>query len=113
MSSKDLDNLSLAQGLSLGLNQVIDFKNGNTSKAKSRVVKVREVEKIDRIEVKEIRNQLGLTQKLFAKVLGVSVKTVEAWESGNNHPNGSASRLLEIFKNKPYLIEEEQIIEFK
>ena len=37
-----------------------------------------------------------LTQSLLAKFLCVSKKTVEAWESGRNQPNGPSRRLLEL-----------------
>jgi len=30
--------------------------------------------------------------------MGVSIKTVEAWEAGTNHPSGSASRLLHMME---------------
>ena len=49
-------------------------------------------------EVKEIRRSTGLTQNLFAKWLGVSTRTVEAWESGRNTPSGPSSRLLELLQ---------------
>lgn len=45
-------------------------------------------------QVKNIREKIGLTQKLFAKYIGVSTKTVEAWEAGRNKPSGPSSRLL-------------------
>lgn len=45
-------------------------------------------------EIKKIRNKVGLTQNLFAKFLGVSQKTVEAWETGTNKPSGSSNRLI-------------------
>ena len=45
-------------------------------------------------QVKNIREKIGLTQKLFAKYLGVSTKTVEAWEAGRNKPSGPSNRLL-------------------
>ena len=46
------------------------------------------------VQVKNIREKIGLTQKLFAKYLGVSTKTVEAWEAGRNKPFGPSNRLL-------------------
>ena len=52
-------------------------------------------------EIKEIRKSVGMTQVLFAKYLGVSLKTVEAWEAGRNQPNGTACRLLAITKKDP------------
>ena len=37
----------------------------------------------------------------FAQYMGVSVKTVEAWEAGRNHPEGAACRLLALTKKDP------------
>ena len=45
-------------------------------------------------QVKNIREKIGLTQKLFAKYIGVSTKTVEAWEAWRNKPSGPSNRLL-------------------
>ena len=45
-------------------------------------------------EIKAIRQQAGMTQNMFSEFMGVSVKTVEAWEAGRNTPIGSACRLL-------------------
>ena len=33
-------------------------------------------------EIKQARQQAGLTQSAFAALLGVSIKTVQAWEGG-------------------------------
>lgn len=46
------------------------------------------------VQVKNIREKIGLTQKLFAKYIGVSTKTVEAWEAGRNKPSRPSNRLL-------------------
>ena len=39
-----------------------------------------------------------MSQKVFAGYLGVSGKTVEAWEAGTNHPSGAASRILNMME---------------
>ena len=63
-----------------------------------RVVTVVPVKEYNASEVKKIRNETGMAQKTFASYLGVSCKTVEAWESGINHPSGAASRLLHMME---------------
>ena len=40
-----------------------------------------------------------MTQAVFASYMGVSKKTVEAWESGKTHPTGPACRLLNILSS--------------
>lgn len=49
-------------------------------------------------EVRDIRRSTGFSQKLFASYMGVSDKTVEAWEAGINHPSGAASRILSMME---------------
>ena len=86
--------------IKLGLEQAIEYEKGHL-KAKKNVVSVSTLEKFTSAEITEIRGSTGLTQVLFAKYMGVSVKTVEAWEAGRNHPDGAACRLLSITRQNP------------
>ena len=53
--------------------------------------------------VRRTRKELGLSQSLFAKFLGVSTSTVQSWEQGDKHPQGIACRFMdEIRYNKDY-----------
>ena len=36
-------------------------------------------------EIKDVRKKLGLTQKEFAQLIGISKPTVERWERENTH----------------------------
>ena len=83
-----------------GLEQAIDYEKGKL-KVKTTTLTIAPVDRFVPSEIKKIRASTGLTQVLFAKFLGVSVKTVEAWESGRNHPEGAACRLLTMTKNDP------------
>ena len=47
-------------------------------------------------EVKHIRQSCDMTQRAFADVFGISVKTLEAWEQGINTPGSAAARLLDL-----------------
>jgi putative transcriptional regulator len=47
---------------------------------------------------------------MFSKIMGVSVSTVEYWESGKNIPNGSAQRLLSLIKVKKEKFIEEDLM---
>ncbi len=53
-------------------------------------------------EIKKIREKNRYSQGLFAKVLNVSIKTVQSWESGQRAPSQSALRLLEIVEKGIY-----------
>jgi putative transcriptional regulator len=53
--------------------------------------------------VKATRKLLMVSQAMFAKFLGVSVKTVRAWEQGQYVPKDMACRFMdEIQKNPEY-----------
>ena len=52
--------------------------------------------------IKRFRTEtLGVSQAVFARLLGVSPKLVEAWESGRNTPAGPVRRLLEVIEGDP------------
>jgi putative transcriptional regulator len=54
-------------------------------------------------KVKKIRQALGASQPVFAKLLGVTVQTVRAWEQGVNALSHMACRFLdEIDRNPTY-----------
>jgi putative transcriptional regulator len=49
----------------------------------------------------EIRKRLNLSQHSFALRLGVSVRTLQAWEQGRRTPSGPALALLRIADQEP------------
>jgi putative transcriptional regulator len=49
----------------------------------------------------EARNRVGLSQSEFAKLLGVSVRTLQDWEQGRREPSGAAKTLLKIAAQNP------------
>ncbi|MBO4928141.1 MAG: hypothetical protein J5379_07830 [Clostridiales bacterium] len=53
---------------------------------------------------------LNMSQASFAVVMGVSTKTVEAWEAGTNKPKGPARRFMIALKKDPSLIEKCDIV---
>ncbi len=79
-----------------GLSESLEYAKGDSSKARKMSISVAELPKFHDKQIKQIRENLNLTQKNFAFVLGVSPKTVEAWESGKNIPQGTAQRFLQM-----------------
>ena len=52
----------------------------------------------------EARMKLGVSQSAFAKLLGVSVRTLQEWEQGRREPSGAARTLLRIALRSPEAI---------
>ena len=94
-----------------GLKQAIDYERGKKVEGlKRHKVSIAPLAVYDSNKIKSLRNKLNYSQSIFASILGVSKKTIEAWETGRNTPNGSAKRLLELLENKKDLFKEYKII---
>ena len=56
------------------------------------------------LDVKAMREQIGLSQADFARLLRVSVRTLQNWEQDRRHPTGPALALLKIVATAPELV---------
>ena len=52
------------------------------------------------------RQKLGLSQAAFARMLGISPRTIQEWEQGRRSPQGAALSLLRIAQAKPDIVRE-------
>lgn len=52
------------------------------------------------------RIKSGLPQSAFAKLLGVSVRTLQDWEQGRREPSGAAKTLIAIAERRPEVLKE-------
>lgn len=102
--------MSLFDELNHSLIEAIDYAKGDNKKARLKSVFIEEVPLLNKADVKAIRTNLRMTQKNFALIVGVSQKTVEAWESGKNSPSGSASRIMEIIAKDPVVLERTHVV---
>jgi len=65
------------------------------------------VTEVELTPVASLRARMGLSQTQFARLLGVSVRTLQQWEQGRRHPTGPARRLLAIAEKRPEVLLEE------
>lgn len=64
---------------------------------------------LHKVEVSPIvsaRMRFGLSQAEFAKLLGVSVGTLQDWEQGRRQPSGAAKTLISIAERRPEVLKE-------
>jgi putative transcriptional regulator len=92
-----------------GLHEAVEYEKG-TGKAKKAKCTVNPAPVFNAQEIKSVRNTLQMTQATFAAVMGVSTKTVEAWEVGTNTPIGTARRMLSMLKADPALPKKYNIV---
>lgn len=60
----------------------------------------------ERALVAQARAATGLSQAAFARLLGVSVRTLQEWEQGRKSPSGAAATLLKIAARHPEILQE-------
>ena len=108
----DTENGSVFDDVVSGLNDAIRYESGGTpTSTRTRRVTIAPVPRYEASTIKSIRRELGLSQVAFAQALGVSPKTVEAWEAGTNVPQGPAQRMLELLQKEHDLLERHHIIQ--
>ncbi len=60
----------------------------------------------DKALVALARAATGLSQAAFAKLLGVSTRTLQEWEQGRKSPSGAAATLLKVAARHPEVLRE-------
>jgi putative transcriptional regulator len=55
-------------------------------------------------DITRIREKLNCSQAVFAMMLNISTKTVQAWEQGSREPGDAALKLLTIAKKHPEVL---------
>ena len=57
-------------------------------------------------DIRAIRKKLGVSQREFALLIGVSVGTLRNWEQGRRRPEGPARALLRVAAKNPRAVAE-------
>jgi putative transcriptional regulator len=52
----------------------------------------------------EARSRIGLSQQEFARLMGVSARTLQDWEQGRREPTGAAKMLLRVAFSNPEVL---------
>lgn len=90
--------------LKKGLQEAVDYESGKAVPVKTQKITVAPLRRFNAAEIRNIRKSLLLSQHVFSNLLGVSTKTVEAWESGRNVPQGPALRMLDLMNRNPSIV---------
>ena len=101
-NTKDIDLLA---GLQDTLEEIKAWKRGE--EIPGLIIHERTLPDVD---AAEIRKSLSLTQRAFAAILGVSCRTVEAWENGRSNPTPTARKLMYLIQEDHSLVQKLQQI---
>jgi putative transcriptional regulator len=82
------------------LDQALQYSRGEQINARATTLPA-PPEPMTRQEIIKLRERFNCSQAIFARLLNVSVKTLQAWEQGLRTPSDAALKLLSIAKNHP------------
>lgn len=97
MTEKELEAFEATRDIEAEILQGID--DMLTNNAAKRTV-------ITETDVALARRKAQLTQEQFAKLLGVSRRTLESWEQGARRPSGASTSLIKLFIVGPKFVKE-------
>lgn len=97
------------ESLKAGLEEAIQHDQGKTTLKTRKLNLPEQPPTYAPQQIKLIRNRCNYSQSVFAKVLNVSARTVQSWESGQRVPSHSALRLLEIIDKGIYRPEQNHL----
>jgi len=85
------------------LDQALKYSRGEQINARTTVLPA-PPDPLSRQEIIKLREQFNCSQAVFARLLNVSVKTLQAWEQGVRTPSDAALKLLTIAKTHPEVL---------
>ncbi len=92
MSEADLDANALSDEDNLPL-------------TKKQLMQFRPARHTQHVDVKSIREKLKLSQELFARYFGVSVRTLQDWEQHRHEPSNTARNFLLVVAKEPKAVQ--------
>jgi putative transcriptional regulator len=82
------------------LDQALQYSRGEQISARTTVLPA-PPKPMSRQEIIKLRERFNCSQAVFARLLNVSVKTLQAWEQGVRVPSDAALKLLTVAKHHP------------
>jgi putative transcriptional regulator len=103
LSNQEIDdnfkNIDFFSGIMAGLEEALAYEKGT-----ARAATFARKRNLPQVDASAIRKSMNMTQKDFANILGVSKRTIEAWETGRSTPSPTAKNLLYLIQNNPDLV---------
>jgi len=89
--------------LRAGLEDAIAYQRGGRTLT-AREVELRPLPKLGARDVARVRAHLRVSQVAFARLLNVSPRSVQAWESSARTPSDAALKLLHVARRHPEVL---------
>ena len=90
-----------AQTILEGLRQAVDIMEGSAPETEYVKHRFDPVQAPETIDVRSIRQRMGLSQAVFASAFGLSLYTLRNWEQGKRQPDPAARAYLRVIEVAP------------
>lgn len=87
---------SVGSEIILGLQNAIAYAKGQNRNVRAHLVRAP-----GPVNVRKVRQKLGMSQGEFAAQFGINPATLRNWEQGRRQPEGPARMLLNIIEREP------------
>jgi putative transcriptional regulator len=98
---KHRERLPVAEQIRKGLEEAIRHAKGAITLKTTTIEGPDRPPDVGAAELIKLRLASGMSQALFARLLNVSIKTVQSWEQGQRKPSQAALRLIQVFRHHP------------
>lgn len=92
----------LSQRLAAGLSEAIEHARGERELRTTTVAN--EPPEVAGATLAAIRRQTGMSQRQFAGLFNVSLRTLQSWEQGVRVPSQASRRLIQVFADSPAVV---------
>lgn len=93
--------MSTGQEIISSLKEAVDHATGGSAPVRETTLHIPQD-----VDVKTIRERLGLSQEEFALRFGFSIGAIRHWEQGRRHPEGPARAYLKVIDRNPVAVEQ-------
>jgi len=92
--NKKTKKIDLYGELKEGLEEMVAIEKGEKKPARAHHFFAKD-------DIRALREKAGVSQREFAGMLGVSLRTLQDWEQGRRTPTGPAMNLLRVYEASP------------
>lgn len=89
----------IGESLLRGAEEALEYAKGNKKSSKTYRVNIPE-----KIDVSAIREELDMSQEVFAANFGLKKRTVEKWEQSQRKPTDAARAYLTVIARNPHAV---------
>lgn len=96
--------MSIGQELIASLHEAVEYMDGTADKTKFSAHTFPVGQIPETVDVKALRQRMGISQSEFAAMFGLSLYTLRNWEQGKRRPDPAARAYLKVIEAAPDVV---------